>query len=89
MSETQLKNYNNKTTDLVSQNKKAGKGPQLGKGPQGSHRIMTINLFDMEVAQANKLKQLLSRTQKRKKKKKRTKWTASGFLVSHVNTATH
>lgn len=79
MSETQLKNYNNKTTDLVSQNKKAGKGPQLGKGPQGSHRIMTINLFDMEVAQANKLKQLLSRTQKRKKKKKELNGLLQGF----------
>ena len=79
MSEMQLKNYNNKTTDLVSQNKKAGKGPQLGKGPQGSHRIMTINLFDMEVAQANKLKQLLSRTQKRTKKKKQLNGQLQGF----------
>ena len=68
MSEMQLKNYNNKTTDLVSQNKKAGKGPQLGKGPQGSHIIITINLFDMEVAQANKLKQLLKRKKKREER---------------------
>lgn len=79
MSETQLKNYNNvKSTDLISPHKKAGKGLQLG------HRVMNINLFDMQVIQANELQQPLSRIQH----SKTSKWTVAMFLVSHVNTIT-